>query len=63
MYKYWYEAREQNPGKHDQDVLSVIFKEKDFLDIGVKVWFLATVEFSGFCQVCQIWIISRMKKK
>ncbi|KAG0615183.1 hypothetical protein M758_5G021800 [Ceratodon purpureus] len=50
MYKYWYEARLRNPGKHDQDVLNVILREKEFDDIGVKLRFLDTIFFSGFCQ-------------
>lgn len=52
MYKYWYEARLRNPGKHDQDVLMVIFREDEFLRMEVKIRFLDTLYFSGFCQVC-----------
>ncbi len=51
FYKYWYAARERHPGKHDQDVLSIIIREQRFLDLGLKVRFLHTRFFSGFCQV------------
>jgi len=51
FYKYWYAARERHPGKHDQDVLSIIIREQRFLDLGLKVRFLDTRFFSGFCQV------------
>jgi hypothetical protein len=50
FYKYWYAARERHPGKHDQDVLSIIIREQRFLDLGLKVRFLDTRFFSGFCQ-------------
>jgi hypothetical protein len=51
FYRYWYAARERHPGKHDQDVLSIIIREQRFLDLGLKVRFLHTRFFSGFCQV------------
>ena len=52
MYKYWYDARNRNPGKNDQMVLNTILKEQAFLDLGVKIQYLGTVYFGGFCQVC-----------
>lgn len=51
LYRYWYAARLRVPGKHDQDVLSVVMKEKDFARLGVRIRFLETLYFSGFCQV------------
>jgi hypothetical protein len=51
MYRYWYEARLRHPGKHDQDVLNLIFREKAFHRLRVSIRFLDTDYFSGFCQV------------
>ncbi|KAK3415042.1 hypothetical protein EUGRSUZ_H00616 [Eucalyptus grandis] len=50
FYKFWYRSREQYPGKHDQDVLNEI-KMDPFLDeIGLRMKFLDTAYFGGFCQ-------------
>lgn len=57
LYRYWYAARLRVPGKHDQDVLSVVIKEKDFARLGVRIRFLETLYFSGFCQVWQSTIL------
>ena len=51
FYKYWYRSREDHPGLHDQDVLNKIKGNHDFLDIGLQLRFLDTLQFSGFCQV------------
>lgn len=51
MYRYWYAARLRVPGKHDQDVLSVVLHEKGFGRLGVKIRFLEPLYFSGFCQM------------
>lgn len=53
MYRYWYAARLRVPGKHDQDVLGIVLREQCFERLGVKIRFLETLYFSGFCQVCQ----------
>lgn len=45
MYKYWYKARLRNPGKHDQDVLNVILREKDF--DGIESKFGSSTPFSS----------------
>ncbi|XP_026402797.1 uncharacterized protein At4g15970-like [Papaver somniferum] len=50
FYKYWYESRKRHPGKHDQDVLNIIKKEKSFRRIGLKMRFLNTAYFGGLCQ-------------
>lgn len=51
LYRFWYAARLRVPGKHDQDVLSVLMTGKDFSRLGVTIRFLDTLYFSGFCQV------------
>jgi hypothetical protein len=57
MYRYWYAARLRVPGKHDQDVLSVVLHEKGFGRLGVKIRFLEPLYFSGFCQVWQLALL------
>lgn len=50
FYKYWYSSRKTYPGLHDQDVLNKI-KYDDFLrKIGLKLRFLDTAYFGGFCE-------------
>lgn len=51
FYKYWYESRKKYPGKHDQNVLNMI-KADPFVteNIGIKMRFLDTVYFGGFCE-------------
>ncbi|CAI0400238.1 unnamed protein product [Linum tenue] len=50
FYRFWYHARHSFPGMHDQDVLNKI-KFDPFLDaIGLKVRFLDTAYFGGFCE-------------
>ncbi|ERN09999.1 uncharacterized protein At4g15970 isoform X2 [Amborella trichopoda] len=50
FYKYWYMARKQYPDKHDQDVLNEIKHDDIIIDTGLKLRFLDTVYFGGFCQ-------------
>lgn len=50
FYNYWYMSRVDHPGLHDQDVLGKIKTDQDFLDIGLQLRFLDTLQFSGFCQ-------------
>ncbi|MCL7049894.1 hypothetical protein MKW94_001553 [Papaver nudicaule] len=50
FYKYWYEARQSHPGKHDQDVLNIIKHKRSFRNIGLKIRFLNTAYFGGLCQ-------------
>lgn len=51
FYKFWHRSREQYPGKHDQDVLNEI-KMDPFIDaIGLRMKFLDTAYFGGFCQL------------
>ncbi|KAF8407492.1 hypothetical protein HHK36_006626 [Tetracentron sinense] len=50
FYKFWYLSRETYPGKHDQDVLNRIKNDKFITDIGLKMRFLDTAYFGGFCE-------------
>ncbi|MCD7454964.1 hypothetical protein HAX54_026623 [Datura stramonium] len=50
FYKFWYKAREAHPGKHDQDVLNMIKFNPFIKDIGLKIRFLDTALFGGFCE-------------
>ncbi|XP_030454819.1 uncharacterized protein At4g15970-like [Syzygium oleosum] len=50
FYKYWYRSREQYPGSHDQDVLNRIKMDPFIDDIGLRMKFLDTVYFGGFCE-------------
>ncbi|KAK6129841.1 hypothetical protein DH2020_036427 [Rehmannia glutinosa] len=50
FYKFWYTAKDYFPGKHDQDVFNKI-KFNPFIDgIGLRVRFLDTAYFGGFCE-------------
>ncbi|KAL0312283.1 UNVERIFIED_CONTAM: hypothetical protein Sradi_5627600 [Sesamum radiatum] len=50
FYKLWYKSREVFPGKHDQDVLNHIKHNPYLKQIGLKIKFLDTAFFGGFCQ-------------
>ncbi|KAL7170635.1 hypothetical protein ACSBR2_035504 [Camellia fascicularis] len=50
FYQFWYTSRETYPGLHDQDVLDKIKFDPLFSIIGVKMRFLDTAYFGGFCQ-------------
>lgn len=50
LYKYWYKSRLWYPGKHDQDVLNMIKFDPYINKIGLKMKFLDTKYFGGFCQ-------------
>ncbi|XP_060185324.1 uncharacterized protein At4g15970-like [Lycium barbarum] len=50
FYKFWYNARKAHPGKHDQDVLNMIKFNPFIKDIGLKIRFLDTALFGGFCE-------------
>ncbi|XP_020550458.1 uncharacterized protein At4g15970-like [Sesamum indicum] len=50
FYKLWYKSREVFPGKHDQDVLNNIKHNPYLKRIGLKIKFLDTAFFGGFCQ-------------
>ncbi|CAK9163699.1 unnamed protein product [Ilex paraguariensis] len=50
FYKFWYSSRETYPGLHDQDVLNNIKYDSFLIDIGLKMRFLNTAYFGGFCE-------------
>lgn len=50
FYKFWYSSREKFPGLHDQDVLNKIKNDTFIQDIGLKMRFLNTAYFGGFCE-------------
>ncbi|KAG2667847.1 hypothetical protein I3760_15G133400 [Carya illinoinensis] len=50
FYKFWYRSREAYPGKHDQDVLNMIKGDPFITNIGLKMRFLDTAYFGGFCE-------------
>ncbi|XP_022949315.1 uncharacterized protein At4g15970-like [Cucurbita moschata] len=51
FYKFWYESRTMFPGRHDQDVLNKIKHSPLIPEIGLKIRFLDTANFGGFCQM------------
>ncbi|KAL1552639.1 hypothetical protein AAHA92_13410 [Salvia divinorum] len=50
LYKYWYNAQEYFPGRHDQDVLNMIKGNPFVHQIGVEFRFVDTAYFGGFCE-------------
>ncbi|KAK3015950.1 hypothetical protein RJ639_007792 [Escallonia herrerae] len=50
FYKFWYSSRNTYPGLHDQDVLNKIKNDSFIMKIGLKMKFLNTVYFGGFCE-------------
>ncbi|CAN1754411.1 Uncharacterized protein At4g15970, partial [Linum perenne] len=49
---HWYESRNKYPGKHDQDVFNRIIRFDRLVtnQIGVRIRFLDTAYFGGFCE-------------
>lgn len=50
FYKLWYYSRRLYPGKNEQEVFSIIKYGPLFKIIGLKVKFLNTMFFGGFCE-------------
>ncbi|KAK4396121.1 hypothetical protein Sango_1448700 [Sesamum angolense] len=50
FYRFWYSSHETYPGLHDQDVLNKIKKDSFIREIGLKLRFLDTTYFGGFCE-------------
>ncbi|KAK6158655.1 hypothetical protein DH2020_005969 [Rehmannia glutinosa] len=50
FYKFWYAGQQYFPGKHDQDVLNMIKFDPFIQRIGLKIRFLDTAYFGGFCE-------------
>uniref|UniRef100_A0A1S4DNP3 Nucleotide-diphospho-sugar transferase domain-containing protein n=1 Tax=Nicotiana tabacum TaxID=4097 RepID=A0A1S4DNP3_TOBAC len=50
FYKFWYDSRNIYPEKHDQDVLNIIKFHPFLKKIKLKIMFLDTAYFGGFCE-------------
>lgn len=50
FYKFWYNSREVYPGYHDQDVLNIIKFDAFVINLELKMRFLNTANFGGFCE-------------
>ncbi|KAG5013230.1 hypothetical protein AAZV13_09G131500 [Glycine max] len=50
FYKFWFNSRNAYPKLHDQDVLNKIKKDSFVSNMKLKVRFLSTSYFGGFCQ-------------
>ena len=50
FYKYWHFSIKTYPGLHDQDILNKIKFDPFVENIGLKIRFLDTAYFGGFCQ-------------
>lgn len=51
FYKFWFNSRNDYPKLHDQDVLNKIKKDPLISYMKLKIRFLSTINFGGFCQV------------
>ncbi|KAJ6677207.1 EXPRESSED PROTEIN-RELATED [Salix viminalis] len=50
FYRFWFMSRKTYPGKHDQDVLNKIKKDRVLQKIELSMRFLDTAYFGGFCE-------------
>lgn len=50
LFEEWYANRNNSPGLKEQDVLARMKDQGAFRKLGMKVRFLDTLYFSGFCQ-------------
>ncbi|XP_051151495.1 uncharacterized protein At4g15970-like [Andrographis paniculata] len=50
FYRYWHAGKDYYPGKHDQDVLNYIKLNPYVEELGLKMRFLDTAYFGGFCE-------------
>ncbi|KAF3438336.1 hypothetical protein FNV43_RR21098 [Rhamnella rubrinervis] len=48
--KFWYNSRKTYPNLHDQDVFKKIVNNTFITEIGVRLGFLNTAYFGGFCE-------------
>ncbi|XP_019172898.1 PREDICTED: uncharacterized protein At4g15970-like [Ipomoea nil] len=53
FYKFWSKSREAFPGKNEQDVINIIKFDPFIKQIGLKIRFLNTAYFGGFCEPSQ----------
>lgn len=51
MYKHWCQRGEENPNIDEQSLLNKMLHKHAFDSYNVKIRFLSTEQFSGFCQV------------
>ncbi|XP_031103319.1 uncharacterized protein At4g15970-like [Ipomoea triloba] len=49
FFKLWYKSKDAFPGKNEQDVVNVIKNDPFIKQIGLKIRFLNTAYFGGFC--------------
>nr|XP_043633738.1 uncharacterized protein At1g28695-like [Erigeron canadensis] len=50
LYDQWYGEKDHSVGKKEQDVLYDIMRKGEFKRLGMRVKFLDTIYFSGFCE-------------
>ncbi|TKY44904.1 Nucleotide-diphospho-sugar transferase [Spatholobus suberectus] len=50
FYKFWFHSRNAYPKLHDQDVLNKIKKHPFISNMKLKIKFLSTTYFGGFCE-------------
>ncbi|MCL7041346.1 hypothetical protein MKW94_009411 [Papaver nudicaule] len=50
FYKFWFTSRNKYKNKHDQSVLILIKHDLFLKNIGLKIRFLNTLYFGGFCE-------------
>ncbi|KAH7669327.1 Nucleotide-diphospho-sugar transferases protein [Dioscorea alata] len=50
FFKYWFKSQERHPGVNEQEVLNLIKKNTFTRELGVKMRFLDTTYFGGFCE-------------
>ncbi|XP_009612619.1 uncharacterized protein At1g28695-like [Nicotiana tomentosiformis] len=50
LFDAWYAKKDNSTGLKEQDVLQNLMRGGEFRNLGLKVRFLDTVYFSGFCQ-------------
>ncbi|CAL0322303.1 unnamed protein product [Lupinus luteus] len=53
FYRYWFTSKDAYPKMHDQDVLDRIKKSPIIAIMNLKIRFLSTEYFGGFCQPSQ----------
>lgn len=51
MYRHWCEGGDENPDIDEQSLLKRLLQTNAFASYKVKIRFLSTERFSGFCQV------------
>lgn len=51
MYRHWCKGGEDNPHIDEQSLLNIMLHSRAFVSYEVRIRFLSTEEFSGFCNV------------